>query len=58
MSAKGTDATSLFHLYHNPSVLVKYGDKLRVGVLDNYSAPEAKFPGAFGDCVPYADPMW
>jgi hypothetical protein len=45
-------------MYHNPSVLVKYGDRLRVGVVENYSAPEAKFPGAFGDCVPYADPMW
>lgn len=58
VSAKGTDASSLFHLYHNPSVLIKYGDKLRVGALQGYSAPQAKLPGAFGDCIPYADPMW
>lgn len=44
--------------YHNPSVMIKYGDKLRVGVLHGYSAPQAKFPDAFGDCIPYADPMW
>jgi hypothetical protein len=38
--------------------MIKYGDKLRVGVLQGYTAPQAKLPGAFGDCIPYADPMW
>lgn len=51
--------TELFHMYHNPSVLIKYKSKLQIGTLDQYTPAERMaIPGSFGDLIPYGDPLW
>ena len=57
----GKDATAAFELFHNSSILRKFGPKLAVGRLADYEDPaesRMQLPDAFGDLVPYADPAW
>lgn len=55
----GKDVTEIFHMYHNPSVLIKYRNKFKIGEVSDYQAPN-KIPveNAFGDLVPFGDPIW
>lgn len=61
----GKDATEEFEGLHSDTVLMKYGDKLRVGVLQGYAEEEQKKAKKasktqyFGNSrIPYAEPMW
>ena len=48
----GGDATEEFKLFHNESVLRKFGPKMRVGALADFApAPRIEMPGSFGDMV-------
>jgi len=55
----GKDSSDVFHLYHPPSVMTKYGPKLKIGTIQGYEGKQPIVPpGAFGDMIPYADPIW
>lgn len=56
----GGDVTELFSVYHNSSILQKYGPKLLIGTVVEHEQPSPKLqiPGAFGDMVPFGDPSW
>lgn len=57
----GQDATDLFNLYHNPTVLRRYKDKLLIGKLcdsDNTRPQPMQLPNTFGDMIAYGDPLW
>jgi len=61
----GQDASDLFHVYHNKSVLAKFGPKFHIGIVQQ---PKTTTPTTttttttstttFGDLVPYGDPVW
>jgi len=56
----GVDTTQQFHVFHHPSVLQKYGPRLLIGEVasDASDARPLLPPGAFGDMIPYGDPIW
>jgi len=55
----GKDASDVFHLYHNETVLRKYREKLAIGKLkDGQQMTPMKLPNTFGDMVAYGDPLW
>ena len=64
----GKDASALFKLFHNDTVLRKYSRMLRKGKLADADADGAAGGGGasamaaamgfFGDVVPYGDPIW
>lgn len=55
----GQEVSELFWLYHNPSILQKYGPKLQIGTLDPpIKKSKMKLPGTFGQMIAYGDPLW
>jgi len=56
----GMDVTELFGVYHNSSVLQKYGPRFLIGTVEDAERPPLKMviPGSFGDMVPFGDPLW
>ena len=62
----GRDASALFKLFHNDTILRKYSRMLRKGKLADADADGAAggagamaaAMGFFGDVVPYGDPIW
>ncbi|KAL9551022.1 hypothetical protein PS6_005211 [Mucor atramentarius] len=69
LKAAGTDATKQFHAFHSPSVLTKIGAKYLIGEVgvETADAPETddvvdqnplQVGEAYGDMVPFGDPMW
>eukprot|EP01083_Nonionella_stella_P179266 635934_1 len=59
----GKDATKKFNLFHDESVLGKYGPRLQIGFLPGHEPSIVKTPissdgSSFGDLMPYAEPNW
>lgn len=54
----GKDVTEQYKVYHNTSILKKYGPKFYKGELKGYKKRQLNLPGTFGDLIPYGDPIW
>eukprot|EP01098_Paradermamoeba_levis_P013409 TRINITY_DN6101_c0_g1_i4.p1 TRINITY_DN6101_c0_g1~~TRINITY_DN6101_c0_g1_i4.p1 ORF type:complete len:321 (+),score=72.66 TRINITY_DN6101_c0_g1_i4:67-1029(+) len=55
----GKDVSEMFKVYHNKDILDKYGPKFLIGTLEGHEENGGfAIPGAFGDLVPYGDPLW
>ncbi|KAI8983530.1 acyl-CoA dehydrogenase/oxidase [Pilobolus umbonatus] len=67
LKAAGTDATKQFDAFHSPSVLDKIASKYLIGEIGTDEVQEEeevedfnplKVGEAYGDMVPFGDPMW
>jgi alkylation response protein AidB-like acyl-CoA dehydrogenase/predicted heme/steroid binding protein len=56
IESSGRDVTDEFFSYHKKEVLLKYGPKLRIGILEKHSEPFTVPPGAFDTYTPFAEP--
>lgn len=68
----GKNVTELFNVYHAPQVMLKYHDKLVIGVIEEAAKEEEVIveqrnmsrgmlldvEKSFGDQIPYGDPAW
>ena len=56
MAFAGT-VTSFVSVFSRPVPCSLY-NRISLTILQDHTPSHAKLPDAFGDCIPYADPMW
>lgn len=54
----GKDATKVFHSFHAPTVLDKYGKDLYIGDIVTSKKVDSPKGDLFGEQIPYGDPYW